>query len=261
MGLIREKTKKEVVVLIKKTGQALLKQFKSNKPLKAKFKSKHEIVTQADFFAEKMILKKLKSLTPDWQIISEEKGDNHKRADYLWLVDPLDGTTNFYMGNPLFATQIALLYKKEPILAFIYSPLIDEFYFAEKGKGAFLNNKKIKVSKKTIKNALLTYCHGNHKNDVKKAIKIYQHFKINNFDIRQIGCAALEFAWVAKGKTECYISPGANPWDITGGILLVKEAGGTAYDFKSKRWDLNSETIFVGNGKVDKPILKFLKTI
>ena len=261
MGLIQQKIKKEVVGLIKKTGQILLKEFKTNKAIKAKFKSKHEIVTQADFLAEKIILKKLKALTPDWRILSEEYGDNHKKSDYLWLVDPLDGTTNFFMGNPLFAVQIALLYKKEPILSFIYSPHLDEFYFAEKNKGAFLNNKKIKVSKKNIDKALLTYCHGNKEKHIKQALKIYNHFKTKQFDLRQLGCAAIEFAWVAKGKTECYISPGANPWDVAGGVLLVKEAKGTAYDFQGKPWDINSKTVFVSNGIIDKQILSFLKKV
>lgn len=261
MGLFTQKTKKEVVGLIKQTGQFLLKEFNSGKKIKAKFKSKHEIITEADLLAEKIILRKLKKLTPDWQIISEESGDNHKKSDYLWLIDPLDGTTNFFMGNPLFAVQIALLYKKDPVLSFIYCPHLDEFYFAEKGKGAFLNNKPIKVSQKKLDKALLTYCHGNEAKYIKQALKIYNHFKTKQFDLRQLGCAAIEFAWVAKGKTECYISPGANPWDVAGGVLLVKEAKGTAYDFRGKNWNINSTSVFVSNGKIDKPILNFLKKV
>ena len=111
----------------------------------------------------KIILKKLRALTPDWRILSEETGDNHRQSDYTWVVDPLDGTTNFYMGSPLFAVQMALVYKDKPILSLIYAPAINEFYLAEKGKGAFFNNKKIKVSKRNFKQALLTYCHGSDK--------------------------------------------------------------------------------------------------
>ena len=261
MGFITSKTKKEVASLIKKAGQALLTEFKSGKKKKAKLKSKHEIVTSADFLAEKIILNKLKELTPDWRIISEEKGDNKKKSDFLWLVDPLDGTTNFFMGNPLFAVQIALLYKNEPILSFIDCPAINEDYFAEKNRGAFLNGKKINVSQKGLSKAILTYCHGNKKSYIKKALKIYIHFKLKNFDIRQLGCAAIEFGWVAKGKTECYITPGANPWDVAGGILLVKEANGSAFDFKGRQWELDSPNVYVGNKIIDKTILKFLKTV
>ncbi len=261
MGNLTKKIKKEVVVLIKKTGQTLLKEFQKDQKIKTKLKSKHEIVTQADFLAEKIILKKIKQITPDWRIISEEAGDNNKKNDFLWLVDPLDGTTNFSMGNPLFAVQVALLYKNKPILAYIYAPAINEFYYAEKNKGAFLNNKKIQISNKKIDKAILTYCHGNKEKHIKQALKIYNYFKIKNLDIRQLGCAAIEFAWVAKGKTEAYMTPGANPWDICGGILLVKEAGGSAYDFKGKPWQFSSKNVYVGNKIIDKPILNFLKKI
>ncbi len=261
MGFIREKTKKEVVVLIKKTGHVLLKELQKGTRPKAKFKSKHEIVTRADFLAEEIILKKLRALTPNWQIVSEEKGDNHKKADYLWLVDPLDGTTNFYMGNPLFAVQIALIYKNEPLLAYLYAPAINEFYFAEKGKGAFLNNKKIRVSNHKTPDVLLTYCHGHNQAAKKKALKLYTHFKLNNFKIRLLGSAAIEFAWVAKGRTDAYFSPGASLWDVVPGVLLVKEAGGKIYNFKGQPWDLKSKNVFASNGKIDKQLLKFLKTI
>ncbi len=262
MVIIRKEIVDEVKKLTKNVGQILLKNFNLAKQNHAEFKSRHEIVTGADILAEKIILKKLKSLTPTWRIISEETGDNKKQSDFIWTVDPLDGTTNFYMGNPLFAVQIALVYKNEIILSFIYSPLIKEFYFSQKGKGAYLNGKKIHVSKKDMKSALLTYCHGTTRSDTKKALKIYQYYKIKSFDIRQIGSAALEFAWVARGRTDCYISPGIRIWDIAPGALLVKEAGGKVYDFKGRPWQLfKSQTAFAGNGVVDKSILNFLKEI
>ncbi|MFC1598410.1 inositol monophosphatase family protein [Patescibacteria group bacterium] len=260
MGTPSEKIKKEVVVLIKKTGLELLKQFKS-KGIKAKFKAKNEIVTQADLLAEKIILKKLKDLTPAWRILSEESGDNHINSDYTWIVDPLDGTTNFYMGSPLFAVQMALVYKNEPILSLIYAPAIDEFYYAEKGKGAFFNNKKIMVGKRGLKQALLTYCHGSEQTAKKKAIKIYKSFKLNNYHIRLIGSAAIEFAWIANGNTDAYFSPGASPWDIIPGALLVQEAGGKVTDFSGKPWGLKSKTILASNAKIDKQLLKYLKNI
>jgi myo-inositol-1(or 4)-monophosphatase len=261
MGSIGQKIQKEVVGLVSQTGQLLLKIFQQNKTNSRRFKSKHEIVTAADLLAEKFLLQKIKKLTPNFQIISEEKGDNHKKSEFLWLIDPLDGTTNFYMGNPLFAVQIALVYLNQPIFSCLYAPAIKELYWASRNRGAFLNNRKIHVSNKTIKHALLTYCHGNSLANLKKALKIYRHFKLHNFDIRQLGCAALEFGWVAKGKTECYISPGARLWDVVPGDLLLQEAGGQVYDFKGKPWTLQSKTIFAGNGVVDLPILKFLKKL
>ena len=257
----RRRIKNQVTKLVKQAGDLLLAEYKQGRINHLRFKSKHEIATAADLISEKIILQRLKKLTPDYRIISEEAGSNRKKSDWLWLVDPLDGTTNFYMGNPLFAVQIALVYKNEPQMAIIYAPAIKEFYRAEKGKGAYLNNKKIKVSQKNIKQALLTYCHGNTKLDLTRAIKIYQHFKMSNFDIRQIGSAALEFGWVAKGRTDCYISPGARLWDIVPGALLVREAGGKVYDFQGQPWSLKSKTALASNGVIDKAILKFLKTL
>ncbi|MFA5188186.1 MAG: inositol monophosphatase [Patescibacteria group bacterium] len=261
MDTIRQEIKNELPVLIRKAGQELLKIFHHSSKNHLKFKSKHEIVTSADFLSEKIILQKIKALTPNWRIISEERGDNKKASDYLWSIDPLDGTTNFYMGNPLFAVQIALLYKNEPILAWIYAPALKEYYFAAKNKGAYLNNKKISVSNRPLKKALLTFCHGDDQGDLKRAIKIYGHFKLHSFDIRQLGSAALEFGWVAKGRTDCYISPGHRLWDIAPGILLVKEAGGKIYDFHGKPWRLGAKSVFASNGVIDKDILKFLKKL
>jgi len=260
MGNISQKIKKEVVVLIKKTGQALLKKFKT-KNLKTQLKQRNEIVTEADLLAENLILQKLKSLTPEWRILSEEKGDNHLTSDYVWVVDPLDGTTNFYMGNPLFAIQLGLVYKNEPVLSLIYAPAIAELYYAEKGRGAFLNNKKIKVSQRTLNQAILTYCHGSSLTAKQKAIKIYKYFKLKNYHIKLLGSAAIEFGWVAKGTTEAYFSPGASPWDIIPGALLVQEAGGQTYDFQGHKWNLKSKSILATNGKVDKQLLKILKNI
>ncbi|MCX6743243.1 MAG: inositol monophosphatase [Candidatus Parcubacteria bacterium] len=258
---LRRRINKEVYFLVKKTGQKLLQIFRNSQKNHLKFKSKHEIATSADFLAEKIILNKIRALTPNWHIISEEKGDNKKKSDYLWAVDPLDGTTNFYMGNPLFAVQIALLYKKEPIMSWIYAPAINEYYFAAKNKGAYLNNKKIRVSNRPIKKALLTFCHGNDQSDLKSAIKIYSHFKLQSFDIRQLGSAALEFGWVAKSRTDCYISPGHRLWDIAPGILLVQEAGGKVYDFSGQPWHLGAKSVLASNGVIDKAILKFLKKL
>lgn len=261
MVTIRQEIKKQAIAIVKQSGNLLFKEYQLGRINHLRFKSEHEIATAADLISEKIILKALNKLTPSYRIISEETGDNKKKSEWLWLVDPLDGTTNFYMGNPLFAVQIALVYKNEPQLAIIYAPAINEFYVAEKGKGAYLNNQKIKVSQNNLKKALLTYCHGNNEQDLKQALKIYQHFKLSNFDIRQIGSAALEFGWVAKGRTDCYISPGARLWDVVPGSLLVQEAKGKVYDFNGKPWTLTSKTVFATNGIIDKPILRFLKKL
>lgn len=259
MGIINQNIINRICLIIKKTGKLLLKEFYKKQTIH--YKNPREIVTRADFLSEKIILSALKKVTPDWQIISEEKGDNHKKSDYAWIVDPLDGTTNFYMGNPLFAIQIALVYKNTPVLSIIYVPFLDELYVAQKNQGAYLNNKKIHVSDKKMDRSILTYCHGSSKAGLKKGLRVYNYFKTKDYTIRQLGSSAVEFALVAKGKTECYITPATKIWDMAPGALLVQEAGGKVYNFKGQLWQLPDTDVFASNGVIDQAVIKFLKTI
>lgn len=246
--------------IIKEAGQELKKLF-FNRNFKTSFKSKHEIVTTADKLSEKIIIKNIKKYFPTHSILSEEAGLNKQKSDFLWIIDPLDGTTNFFMHNPLFSISIGLAYKNEIILGAIYFPILDELYFAEKGKGAFLNNKKIFVSKiNKLEKSFLTFCHGSKITDIKKSIKIYTKLKLKSADFRQLGSAAIELAFVARGTTEAIMIPGANSWDVAACALLVFEAGGSVVDFNNKPWNLKSKNILAGNGKFNSAILKIINS-
>ena len=249
-----------VIKLAKKAGAEIEKRFNRDRIVKVKQKS--QIVTQADLIADKIIVSNLKKKFPGHSILSEESGRNSIKSDYLWVIDPLDGTTNYAIGSPLFAVSIALFFKSQPILAVAYAPALNELYLAEKNKGAYLNNKKIRVAKNNrFSQSFLTFCHGSSQKDVKRAIKIYNKIKLNSLDSRQLGSAALELGFVAAGRTDCIIIPGANSWDVGAGILIAREAGGKVTDFKGKEWNLNSKDMVASNGRIHGQLIKFLKNI
>ncbi len=226
-----------------------------------KLKSKHEIVTKYDLMSEKMIIKKIKENFPDHHILSEEQGDNKKKSDYLWILDPIDGTSNFSIHNPLWSISLALLYKQELILGLILAPMLGELYLAEKNKGAYLNGKKIKTPKINKDKIVNTFCHGSHRESIKKAIRYYQYQKLNKLDCRQLGSAAIELAYTALGRIDSLVIPGVKSWDVAAGALLVSEAGGKVSDFKNKKWNLESKDIIASNKEIHADIIKIINKL
>ena len=254
--------KQVAVTAAKAAGAELIKHFSRVTRSVIRAKSKHEIVTPADLAAERIILSAIKKNFPSHRVLSEEAGDNKKSSDYLWIIDPLDGTTNFAMGNPLFSVSIALAKKEEIIMALVYIPFLKDLYLAEKNKGAFLNGKKIHSSQENkIEKSFLTFCHGNNEASVKQTIHLYSKLKPLARDLRQIGTAALETAWVARGKTEAIIIPGVSAWDVAAGTLLVREAGGIVTDMTGQPWTIHSQGIIASNKNLHQPLLKIIKNI
>ncbi|MCK5062128.1 inositol monophosphatase [Candidatus Parcubacteria bacterium] len=248
--------KKIAIEAIKKAGKRLLKEYKSFNRESVKLKSKYEIVTKADLISEKIIINAISRNFPVHRILSEESGRTKNKSDYLWIIDPLDGTTNFSFHNPLWSVSIGLAYKDELILGLIYAPVQDELFIAEKTKGARLNGKKIKVSKSKEKKLIHAFCHGQQERDIKLALKYYNYQKLHSFDCRQLGSAAIELAYVACGRLESIMIPGAHSWDVAGGILMVREAGGKVTDFKGNDWALDSRDMLASNGKEHKKLLE-----
>ncbi|MCF7820599.1 MAG: inositol monophosphatase [Candidatus Pacebacteria bacterium] len=243
---------------VKESGKMLIKEYENFDRNKVSFKARNEILTKADLKSEKQIITTIKKGFPKHQILAEESGKSQDNSDYLWIIDPIDGTTNFSMHNPLWSISLALAYKKDIILGIVYLPYLNELFVAKKNKGATMNNKKIKVSKNIKDNVINTYCHARDKKYVNQAIKYYIKQKTHGLDCRQLGSAAIELAYVASGRIESITIPGANSWDVAAGALLVKEAGGRVTDFKNKSWNLKSENIVASNGKVHSQIIKVL---
>lgn len=243
-------------------GEFLKKEFFIWDSKEIKYKKGSERVTWCDKKAEQIILRILNKNFPNYSRLSEESGEKDKDSDYTWIIDPLDGTTNFTMHHPLFAVSIALLYKNEIVLGLTYNPLTEEMYWAIKGQGAFKNNKKIRLSTETdFKKSVITYCHGTGSSNTKKAYKLYKHFHNISHHCRHFGCTSMELAMLASGNTECYVVTGAKLWDVAAGIILVSEAGGKVSDWQNKKWNIKSKNILAASKKMHPKCLKELRSI
>ncbi len=248
------------LLAVKQAGNELKNIYFKSERINTELKSKHQVVTVADKVAEKIIINKIRKNFPEHSILSEEIGSINPGKDYLWIIDPLDGTTNFVIKNPLFSTTLALVYKKQVVLGVIYAPVLAELYVAVKDQGAFYNQQPIKVSKvKKIDKGFHTYCYGSSQSKYSdQAISYYQTMFKQGNEIRQLGAATLEFARVARGITESIVIPGANAWDVAAGALLVKEAGGKVTDFANNNWNLTSTDIIATNKLVHASLLRII---
>ena len=197
-----------------KASKILIRDFGEVEKLQVSVKGPSDFVSSADTKAEKIIIEELGKARKNFSIISEESGNiNKKDKNNVWIIDPIDGTTNFLHGVPHFAISIALKSDNEIISGLIYDPIKDEMFYAEKNIGAFLNNKRIRVSKKKELNKCLFATNG-------------KKFKNTNLHNRKSGSAALDMAYVAAGRYDGYFQENLNLWDIAAGLILIKEAGG-----------------------------------
>ena len=198
-----------------KASRALIRDFGEIEKLQVSIKGPTDFVTNADLKAEKIIIEELNKARPYYSIISEEDGSKeNKDKNNTWIIDPIDGTTNFLHGVPHFAISIALKSGDEIVSGIIYDPIKDEMFYAEKDNGAFFNNQRIRVSKKRELNSCLFATGGLIKSEI-------------NLPLRRSGSAALDVAYVAAGRYDGYFENNLNLWDIAAGIIILKEAGGT----------------------------------
>ena len=246
----------------KEAGKFLKKEFFTWQKRNIEYKIHNERVTWCDKKAEQIIFKLLKKKFPKYAILSEESGRQDRDSEYTWIIDPLDGTTNFTIHHSMFAVSIALAYKNEIVLGVIYNPILDELYYASQGSGAFKNNKRLKLSKiNTLKKSLVTYCHGMGMTNTKKAYKVYERFHGISHHCRHFGVTSLELSMLASGKTEAHLVPGAKLWDVAAGIIIVREAGGPVTDWQNKNWTIKSKTLVAAKKNIHTACLKELKKI
>ena len=242
-------------------GEKLLKDYQNFDRSSVNLKSDFEIVTSSDLVSERLILREIIKEFPEHGILSEETGGQHIDNDYLWIIDPIDGTTNFSMHNPLWSISIALAYMGEIKMGLIYAPVLGEMFTAVLDEPAELNGQKIQVSNFNREPLIHTYCHGSQAKDIKRAIKYYAQQKKMSFECRQLGSAALELAYVACGRVDSVAITGTNPWDVSAGDLLVRMAGGKVTDFKGKNWALDDSDILASNGKTHLDLLKMTREL
>ena len=241
-----------------KAGEILKSGYRSNFKIKNK-EGKHNLVTEYDLLSEKSILSMIKKEYPTHKILCEEEGYFENSSEFEWIVDPLDGTVNFAHEIPMFVVNIAV--KKNDIIfaAVTFHPLLNELFYAEKGKGAFLNGSKLSVTKtdnldKAILSTGFPYDLQNNPNNTKENFMKILDLGI---PIRRIGSAALDLAYVAAGRFDAFFENSLSPWDIAAGLLLVEEAGGSVISMDGSKLQINDKAdILATNKLLEKPLLK-----
>ena len=233
-----------MVKACRKASKVLIRDFGEIENLQVSLKGPGDYVSAADKKVEKILIDELQKARPNYSILSEEIGEINNDQSFKWIIDPIDGTTNFLHGIPHFAISIALQSKDEILSGLIFDPIKDEMFFGEKDKGAFLNNQRLRVSSKnTIDECLFSSnTHG---------------VKFSNFNMRCSGCAALDLAYVACGRLDGFFHNKINIWDVAAGVLLVREAGGSVNDLSI--FDNNNINIKASNSSINSQMLKSLK--
>lgn len=225
-------------------------------------KAKNDFVSEVDRLAEREIIEIIRKAYPNHGILAEESG-HHKGDDYQWVIDPLDGTTNFIHGFPQFAVSIALLHKGRLDQAVIYDPMSQDLYTASRGSGAQLNGRRIRVTdRKNLDGALIgTGFPFRQREKLDTYMETFKAMYTDTgiADIRRAGSAALDLAYVAAGRLDGFWEFGLNQWDIAAGALLIKEAGGQVGDFNGDDGYLTSGNIIAGNLKLFDHIVRTLR--
>lgn len=238
------------VNMAREAGAILLEEFA--KPPEIRYKGEVDIVTQADKRSEAVLVARLLREFPDHGIVAEESGGSGStNAEFVWHVDPLDGTTNFAHGYPCFAVSLGLLQHGEPIAGVVFDPVRNELFSAARGEGACLNAKPIRVSSvERLSESLLSTGFPVQQRSANRNIYHYWHFTLNSHGVRRDGAAALDLCYVACGRFDGFWEFGLKSWDTAAGILLVSEAGGLVSDFVGQPFHPGGKEALATNGRI-----------
>lgn len=212
----------------------------------------NNLVTEADHASEAAILKVIKKNFPDHQVLAEECGEIVQDSAYKWIIDPIDGTVNFAHGIPICCVVIALEKEGRIIMGSVFAPFLQEFYVAEKGAGAFLNEKKISVSEenRVLKSCLVTGFPYSYIDDSNGPLEVFSRLVKKGIPVRRLGSAAIDLCWVAAGRFDGFYEHKLEPWDSAAGYLMVEEAGGKVTDFKNNLFSPYQPHVLATNGKI-----------
>ncbi|MFZ5997691.1 MAG: inositol monophosphatase family protein [Nitrospirota bacterium] len=226
-------------------------------------KQASDFVTYVDKESEALIIRTIKERFPDHHFLAEESLHEAETADYRWIIDPLDGTTNFIHQFPVFAVSIALEYKREIITGVVFEPIRNDMYTAERGKGAFLNGHPLRVSGITDPNNSLitTGFPFKNKDIIDKYLELFKKVLFKVSDLRRAGAAALDLAYLAAGRCEAFFEIGLSTWDIAAGSLLIEEAGGIVTDFGGGGDYLSTGNIVAGNPAIHPLIINEVREV
>lgn len=256
-----EQLTKEVIDLSKEVGAFIREEAQSFKISDIEYKGHSNLVSYVDKTAEEKIVKRLAELLPEAGFITEEETINKTGEVYNWIVDPLDGTTNFIHGLPVFSVSIALEQNKELVLGVVYEINLDECFYAWKGGGAYVNEKPIKVSpheelSKTLIATGFPYYNFEKENQY---LSIVKELMQQCHGIRRMGSAAVDMAYVACGRFDAYFEYNINLYDIAAGAVIVREAGGMAFNFSGKDEFFKSREIIASNGKIGEEMKRVIQ--
>ena len=251
----------EVISIARLAGEFIRGEALNFNREKIEYKGLHDMVSYVDKTAEKNLVRALKILLPEAGFITEEKTNTVLKDEYNWIIDPLDGTTNFVHGVPTFSISIALQRKQELILGVVYEINRDECFSAWKNGGAYLNGKKIFVSKAmTIENTLLATGFPFYEfSKLEPYLNVMRILMQKCHGLRRIGSAAIDLAYVACGRFDGYFEYNLNSYDVAAGIVLVKEAGGEIFDFKGGNNSIDRREIIATNGNISSELLDIIK--
>jgi myo-inositol-1(or 4)-monophosphatase len=246
----------------REAGRVLAEKF--GRALQVSNKGDIDLVTEADIAAERLIVERIRSYHPRHAILTEESGDvvtvGDAGSEYKWVIDPLDGTTNYAHGYPVFCVSVALEHEGRVVVGVVYDPTRDEMFAAERGGGATLNGRSLRVSETNELNGALL-CTG-FPYDVRDRGDFARHFR--NFimraqSVRRDGAAALDLAYVAAGRFDGFYEEGLRPWDVAAGVLLVEEAGGTVTHYDGSPFRIYTPPIIASNGLIHEAMLEVLR--
>ena len=250
----------DIEPIIREAGALLMTYFRQR--IGYEYKGDVDLVTEADRASEKFISERLLARWPEFGIFGEEGTRSDLAAEYRWLVDPLDGTTNFAHGYPVFCIAIALVRGEEILAGFLYDPTRDEFFSAERGQGARLNGQTMRVSKTAkLSESLLGTGFPSHKRHKNPNVHFYHQLTLRSHGLRRAGSAALDLACVAAGRYDGFWEFNLNPWDTAAGALLIQEAGGRVTRFDGSPFRLKSDEVLASNGIIHQELMQNFEEI
>jgi len=244
----------------KEAGKFLKYNTGKVKNIEIKKGEERNLVSDLDKASEAKIIEHIRRHYPNHAILAEESGASETAAEYKWVIDPLDGTTNYLHGVPIYCVTIALEHKGELVAGVIYDPNLDELFTVERGSGAYLNGKRISVSPSStlIASLLVTGFPYDISVNPDHAIDHFVHFLTKGGGIRRLGSAALDLAYIASGRFDGFWEVNLNPWDMAAGVLLVEEAGGRVTNFPGKPTNIYTKQVLATNGRIHEQMVSVL---
>ncbi|MBS1826388.1 MAG: inositol monophosphatase [Acidobacteria bacterium] len=248
-------------VEIARESGALLSHFLERR-IGFELKGDFDLVTEADRASERLIVERLRSWFPSHGIVAEEGGGHDGTSEYRWYVDPLDGTTNFAHSYPVFNVTLALEHAGQMLCGVIFDPVRQEMFTAERGAGAYLNNRRISVSKtSTLADTLVSTGFPSRKRHLNYNVHFYHQLAMGTHGVRRGGAAAIDLAYVACGRLDAFWEFTLNPWDMAAGMLMVEEAGGRTSDMHGGPMHLRSPHVVADNGHVHDELIELFREI